>query len=187
MTIGRTTDPISFFSRCQLLLYSIVVQASIPRLIGLPRDGIIGASWCRRLKGKEEEEEEWLRRGQAKGASALFFYAPRWPQTTELNQLKFNPEPGGSRRSPPFLPSLLFFFFLPPISSPFVSPFFRSPSSLLFLPAGIFSIFSIYIFIYSFYYIRAKITLVSLLSCFNFETMKSHSFIRFVYVFRGII
>lgn len=143
----------SFFSRCQLLLYSIVVQASIPRLIGLPRDGIIGASWCRRLKGKEEEEE-WLRRGQAKGASALFFYAPRWPQTTELNQLKFNPEPGGSRRSPPFLPSLLFFFFLPPISSPFVSPFFRSPSSLLFLPA--YFLYFLYIYIYFHFIIFAR-------------------------------
>lgn len=156
MTIGRTTDPIPF---SPVANYYYIPSSSEPRLrlIGLPRDGIIGASWCRRLKGKGEEEEEWPRHGQAKGASALFFYAPRWPQTTELNQLKFNPEPGGSRRSPfghlSCLLSLftfsLFFFFLPPISSPFVSPFFRSPSYLSSI-SSIFYIFHIYICIFSY-------------------------------------
>lgn len=155
MTIGRTTDPIPF---SPVANYYYIPSSSEPRLrlIGLPRDGIIGASWCRRLKGKGEEEEEWPRHGQAKGASALFFYAPRWPQTTELNQLKFNPEPGGSRRSPfGHLSCLLSLFTFSLFFSSFLLsrlPLFHPFSALLpiFLPSRAYSIFSIYICIFSY-------------------------------------
>ena len=109
----------------------------------------------RRILVQEIERKGRRRRRSGFGtASALFFYAPRWPQTTELNQLKFNPEPGGSRRSPFGHLSSLFTF--PPIF--FSSFLLLSRLSLCFtlfplsfvpsISSNIFSIFSIYIYIY---------------------------------------
>lgn len=48
-----TRSPRFLFSSWQLLCPSLPSCKSIPsRLIGLPRNGIIGASCCKRLKGK---------------------------------------------------------------------------------------------------------------------------------------
>ncbi|KAG7204759.1 hypothetical protein KM043_005172 [Ampulex compressa] len=59
----------------------------------------MGASWCKGLKGRRRGPFT-LAELPGKGASALLSYAPRWLQTTELNQLKFNPEPRSREATP---------------------------------------------------------------------------------------
>lgn len=60
-----------------------------------------------------EEEEDLTPETLLKGANtSLLFYAPRWLQTTDLNQLKFNPEPRDRReRSARLLPCPRLSFF----------------------------------------------------------------------------
>lgn len=132
--------------------YILPGQVDPSRLIGLPRNRIIGASCCRRLKGKGGVPST-LARFTGKGASALFSYAPRWLQTTELNQLKFNPEPGSGEAAPSStfpasttLPSFSpFSLFSPLFSVLSLVPLFHplstlSSSTLLFLLSARFHI-----------------------------------------------
>lgn len=107
--------------------------------IGLPRKGIMGAS-CRRdaLNGRRAVP---YARNPSLPPPIPLFGAPRWLQTTDLNQLKFNPEPGrkarkGARACAHYSPLLVLPFF----------PFIVS-SSPSFLPSSSSSVASTFEFV----------------------------------------